>query len=79
MVNFNGKSCRTMKYFNFPCPPTPSLSEFLMLPECNYTICPENSKHILPEKEYQGLSPNFHTLSVSDLLYFHDGSAYSAE
>jgi hypothetical protein len=36
----------------------------------------EISKQIFPEKEYPGLSPNFHIhASVSDS---HDGSAYSA-
>jgi hypothetical protein len=36
----------------------------------------ENSKHIFPEMELRGLSPNFHVhVSVSD---FHDQSAYSA-
>jgi hypothetical protein len=37
-----------------------------------------NLKQILPEKEYRGLSPNFHIhVSVSE-LYFHDGAAVSA-
>ncbi len=40
----------------------------------------EISKQIFPEKEYRGLSPNFHIhASVSDLyIYFHNRSAYSA-
>ncbi len=32
----------------------------------------ENLKQIFPEKEYRGLSPNFH------IICFHDGSAFSA-
>jgi hypothetical protein len=37
----------------------------------------ENLKQIFPEKEYRGLSPNFHIhVSVSEL--YHDGSACSA-
>ncbi len=38
----------------------------------------ENLKQRFPEKEYRGLSPNFHIhVSVSE-LYIHDGSAFSA-
>jgi len=38
----------------------------------------ENFKQIYPEKEYRGLSPNFHIhVSVSE-LYSHDGFAFSA-
>jgi hypothetical protein len=38
----------------------------------------ENLKQIFQEKEYWGLSPNFHIhVSVSE-LYSHDGSAFSA-
>jgi hypothetical protein len=40
----------------------------------------ENLKQIFPEKEYRGLSPNFHIhVSVSELyVYSHDGAAVSA-
>ena len=40
----------------------------------------ENLKQIFTEKEYRGLSPNFHIhVSVSELyMYSHDGSACSA-
>ncbi len=40
----------------------------------------ENLKQIFPEKEYRGLSPNFHIhVYVSELyIYSHDGSAFSA-
>ena len=40
----------------------------------------ENLKQIFPEKEYRGLSPNFHIhVTVSELyIYSHDGSAFSA-
>ncbi len=36
-------------------------------------------KKIFPEKEYPGLIPHFHIhASVSDFIYSHDRSAYSA-
>ncbi len=40
----------------------------------------ENLKQIFPEKEYRGLSPNFHIhVSVSELYtYFHGEFAFSA-
>ncbi len=39
----------------------------------------ENLKQIFPEKEYRGLSPNFHIhVSVSELYIPHVGSAFSA-
>ncbi len=40
----------------------------------------ESSKQIFPEKEYWGLSPNFHIhVSVIDwFIYSHDRSAFSA-
>jgi hypothetical protein len=39
----------------------------------------ENLKQIFPEKEYRGLNTNFHIhVSVSELLYSYDGSAFSA-
>ncbi len=39
----------------------------------------ENFQQIFPEKEYRGLSPNFHIyVSVSEFIYSHDGSAFSA-
>ncbi len=39
----------------------------------------ENVKQIFPEKEYRGLSPNFHIhVSVSELYISTMGSAFSA-
>jgi hypothetical protein len=39
----------------------------------------EISKQIFPEKEYWGLSPNFHIPCVCErFIYSHDWSAYSA-
>jgi hypothetical protein len=42
--------------------------------------CKDKMLKIFPEKEYRGLSPNFHIhVSVSELyVYAHDGSACSA-
>jgi hypothetical protein len=49
-------------------------------PMCTAKTKYQNFEKIFPEKEYQGLSPNFHIhASVSDLyIYSHDRSAYSA-
>jgi hypothetical protein len=38
----------------------------------------ENLKQIFPEKEYRGLSPNFHIHVSVNELYSHGGSACSA-
>ena len=35
-------------------------------------------KKIFPEKEYRGLSPNFHIHVCERIIYSHDGAAVSA-